>query len=236
MCGRISQYRLPTHYAQRLHLKNPFVLVDAADRRPGYNLSPGTHPLAVYPDETIRAVHWGYCPPWAIQKKLPQTINARVETAATSAYFKHLWKKARILVPADGWFEWRIEPRPADPAAKPFKQPYFIQRADGEPMYLAALTSIMRDGDAAAPGAGFVIVTAAADEGLIDVHDRRPLVFSPAVARRWLDPAASLEDLAALVKADGVPASHFVWHRVSSDVNRATNDEPRLIEPLETLL
>jgi putative SOS response-associated peptidase YedK len=139
-------------------------------------------------------------------------------------------------VPADGWFEWRIEPRPADPAAKPFKQPYFIQRADGEPMYLAALTSIMRDEDATAPGAGFVIVTAAADEGLIDVHDRRPLVFSPAVARRWLDPAASLEDLAALVKADGVPASHFVWHRVSSDVNRATNDEPRLIEPLETLL
>jgi putative SOS response-associated peptidase YedK len=103
-------------------------------------------------------------------------------------------------------------------------------------MYLAALTSILRDDDAAAPGAGFVIVTAAADEGLVDVHDRRPLVFAPAVARRWLDPEASPESLAALVKSDGVPASHFVWHRVSTDVNRATNDEPRLIEPLETLL
>jgi putative SOS response-associated peptidase YedK len=236
MCGRISQYRLPAHYAQRLHLKNPFVLVDAADRRPGYNLSPGTHPLAVYPDETIRAVHWGYCPPWAIQKKLPQTINARVETASTSAYFRNLWKKARILIPADGWFEWRIEPRPGDPAAKPYKQPYYIQRADGEPMFLAALTSIMRDEDAVAPGAGFVIVTSAADEGLVDVHDRRPLVFSPLTAKRWLDPAASGEDLDKLVKTDGVPAAQFVWHRVSSDVNRATNDEPRLIEPLETLL
>jgi putative SOS response-associated peptidase YedK len=228
MCGRISQYRLPMHYAQRLHLKNPFVLVDAADRRPGYNLSPGTHPLAVYPDDTIRAVHWGYCPPWAIQKKLPQTINARVETASTSAYFRNLWKKARILVPADGWFEWRVEMRDE----KPYKQPYYIQRADGEPMYLAALTSILRDEDAAAPGAGFVIVTSAADEGLVDVHDRRPLVFAPATARRWLDVQASNDDIDKLVKSDGVPASHFVWHRVSSDVNRATNDEARLIEPL----
>src|SRR6478736_6661666 len=124
MCGRISQYRLPMHYAQRLHLRNPFVLVDAADRRPGYNLSPGTHPLAVYPDETIRAVHWGYCPAWAIQKKLPQTINARVETASTSAYFRALWRKARILIPADGWFEGKTGTL-AD-GSKRVKQPYFI--------------------------------------------------------------------------------------------------------------
>jgi putative SOS response-associated peptidase YedK len=233
MCGRISQYRLPMHYAQRLHLKNPFVLVDEADRRPGYNLSPGTHPLAVFADETIRAVHWGYCPPWAMQKKLPQTINARVETASTSAYFRHLWKKARILIPADGWFEWRVEPRAQASAAKPFKQPYYIQRADGEPMFLAALSSIMREDDAATPGAGFVIVTSAADEGLVDVHDRRPLVFSPATARRWLDPEASTGDLDQLVKADGVPAAQFRWHRVSTDVNRATQDEARLIEPSE---
>ncbi|CDY73357.1 Gifsy-2 prophage protein [Caballeronia glathei] len=231
MCGRISQYRLPMHYAQRLHLKNPFVLVDAADRRPGYNLSPGTHPLAIYPDETIRAVHWGYCPPWAIQKKLPQTINARVETAATSAYFKALWRKARILVPADGWFEWRVEAGPA--GAKPFKQPYFIRRTDGEPMFLAALTSIQTEDDALVPGAGLVIVTAAADEGLVDVHDRRPLVLPPAAARRWLDPALGAEELAALGSKEVVAASQFSWHRVSSDVNRVINDDPRLIEPLE---
>ncbi len=120
------------------------------------------------------------------------------------------------------------------PAAKPFKQPYYVQRADGEPMYLAALTSIMREDDAAAPGAGFVIVTSAADEGLVDVHDRRPLVFSPTTAKRWLDPDASTDDLDRLVKTDGVPAAHFMWHRVSTDAN-PTNDDPRLIDPLEPL-
>ena len=71
-----------SHYAQQLDLENPLMLFDAADRRPGYNLSPGTHPLAIYPDETVRAVHWGYCPEWASAKKLPQTINARAETAS----------------------------------------------------------------------------------------------------------------------------------------------------------
>lgn len=145
-------------------------------------------------------------------------------------------EKARIIVPADGWFEWSNEPRPGDPVAKPFKQPYFVKRTDGEPMYLAALTSVMRDEDAAAPSAGFVIVTAAADEGLVDVHDRCPLVFAPDAARRWLDADASLEEVGALIGSDGVPASHFVCYRISTDVNRTTNDEPRLIEPLETLL
>lgn len=231
MCGRISQYRLPMHYAQRMHLKNPFVLVDAADRRPGYNLSPGTHPLAIYPDETIRAVHWGYCPQWAIQKKLPQTINARVATASTSAYFGVLWRKARILVPADGWFEWKSEAQAN--GAEPLKQPYFVRRADDEPMFLAALTSIQTEDDALVPGAGFVIVTAAADEGLVDVHDRRPLVFAADAARRWLDPALPPDELDTLGETGGVAASQFVWHRVTPDVNRAINDDPRLIEPLE---
>ncbi len=106
-------------------------------------------------------------------------VNARVETASTSAYFKNLWKKARILIPADGWFKWhagRVRSLRAVWLRRCTSRPYYIQRADGEPMFLAALTSILTEADAAAPGAGFVIVTAAADEGLLDVHDRRPLV------------------------------------------------------------
>jgi putative SOS response-associated peptidase YedK len=231
MCGRITQYRTPLHYAERLKLANALVLVDAADRRPGYNPSPGTHPLAVYSDETIRAVHWGYCPPWALARKLPQAINARVETASASAYFGDLWKQSRILIPAEGWYEWRMETQTTDVGS--VKQPYYIRRADGEAMFLAALSSIQTDADAPSPGAGFVIVTAAADEGLIDVHDRRPLVFSRKAARRWLDAALSATELDALALQEGVPAAEFKWHPVSNDVNRPVIDEPRLIEPLQ---
>ncbi len=33
---------------------------------------------------------------------------------------------------------------------------------------------------------GFLLVTAAADRGLVDIHDRRPLVLAPEAAREWM--------------------------------------------------
>lgn len=263
MCGRISQYREASRYAQHLGLANPFMLFDAADRRPGYNLSPGTHPLAIHPDETVRAIHWGYCPDWARAQNLPQTINARAETAASGRYFKNLWKTGRVLVPADGWFEWRTEPAPdwepeasevdrtgpagqvprqAAPAreatqrlqlaTQPVRQPYFVRLKRDEPMYLAALSNV-HGTQPQTEGMGLVLVTATADAGLIDVHDRRPLVFAPQAARRWLDPALSGTDLDDLARHACVPAARFRWYRVSPDVERPLVDDARLIEALQ---
>ncbi len=99
-------------------------------------------------------------------------------------------------------------------------------------MYLAALSSV-RDAGPQTEGMGLVIVTATADAGLIDVHDRRPLVFAPEAARRWLDPALPLREVELLAHGACVPAKRFVWYRVSADVNRPLNDEPGLIEALE---
>ncbi|MGA7781068.1 MAG: SOS response-associated peptidase [Paraburkholderia sp.] len=261
MCGRISQYREASRYAQHLGLANPFMLFDAADRRPGYNLSPGTHPLAIYPDETVRAIHWGYCPDWARAQNLPQTINARADTAASGRYFKELWKTGRVLVPADGWFEWRLElaidgkleDTEADrissatqtrrqaaaaretvqqPATQPVRQPYYVRLKRDEPMYLAALSNV-HGTHPQTEGMGLVIVTAAADAGLIDVHDHRPLVFAPRAARRWLDPTLSGPELDDLARHACMPPAKFRWYRVSTDVERPLVDDARLIEALQ---
>src|SRR5258708_8416307 len=149
MCGRISQYRDPHLYARQLGLADPLMLFDAADRRPGYNLAPGTHPLAIYPDQTLHAIHWGYCPDWAREQHLPQTINARAETAPHTRYFKDLWKTGRVLVPADGWFEWRMEAAPGtfhgdnrSEADATVRQPYFVHLKSDAPMYFAPLSSL----------------------------------------------------------------------------------------------
>jgi len=244
MCGRISQYREATRYAQHLGLTDPFMLFDAVDRRPGYNLSPGTHPLAIFPGEALRAIHWGYCPDWARAQNLPQTINARAETAASTRYFKDLWHTGRVLVPADGWFEWRLEAAPPDQhsdadadeppaaAAQPVRQPYYVRLKRDEPMYLAALSNV-RGTEPQTEGMGLVIVTATADVGLIDVHDRRPLVFTPEAARRWLDPALAAPEIEHLARHACVPAARFMWYRVSPDVDRPLVDEARLIEALQ---
>jgi putative SOS response-associated peptidase YedK len=238
MCGRISQYRDPHLYAGHLGLADPLMLFDAADRRPGYNLGPGTHPLAIYPDQTVRAIHWGYCPDWARAQHLPQTINARADAAPQARYFEQLWKTGRVLVPADGWFEWRVQsasmthgadnPAQADAAER---QPYFVHLKSHAPMYLAALSSVHGSGPQT-EGMGLVIVTASADAGLVDVLDRRPLAFSPDAARRWLDPALPPDELERLARSGCLPASRFHWHRVSHEVDRTLNDEPGLIEAL----
>ncbi|HEY3599225.1 MAG TPA: SOS response-associated peptidase [Paraburkholderia sp.] len=237
MCGRISQYREPQRYAAHLGLANPFMQFDAADRRPGYNLAPGTHPLAIYPDETLRATHWGYCPDWARARHLPQTINARAETAARTRYFRALWKTGRVLIPADGWFEWRAsvpaEANGNDPAAAvALRQPYYVRLKRDEPMYLAALSSV-RSTTPQTAGMGFVIVTAPADAGLIDVHDRRPLAFARDAARRWLDRSLPLAEIDQLAHEGGVSTGRFVWYKVSADLDRPLLDEPRLIDALD---
>ncbi|CAE6708335.1 SOS response-associated peptidase [Paraburkholderia haematera] len=240
MCGRISQYRDPHLYARHLGLADPLMLFDAADRRPGYNLAPGTHPLAIYPDQTLHAIHWGYCPDWARAQHLPQTINARAETAPHTRYFKDLWKTGRVLVPADGWFEWRTEAAHGTSkgemteeaeADSTVRQPYFVHLKSDLPMYLAALSSV-RGTEPQTEGMGLVIVTATADAGLIDVHGRRPLVFAPEAARRWLDPALQLDELEQLARSACLPAARFRWHRVGPDVDRTLNDEPGLIEAM----
>ncbi|WP_220575399.1 SOS response-associated peptidase family protein, partial [Pseudomonas aeruginosa] len=89
--------------------------------------------------------------------------------------FKPLWQHGRAICFADGWFEWKKE---GDK-----KQPFFIYRADGQPIFMAAIGSTpFERGDEAE---GFLIVTAAADQGLVDIHDRRPLVLSPEAAQEW---------------------------------------------------
>ncbi|MBZ7247851.1 hypothetical protein FMK74_19005 [Klebsiella pneumoniae] len=57
---------------------------------------------------------------------------------------------------------------------------YFIHRADGQPIFMAAIGSTpFERGDETE---GFLIVTAAT-ENLIDIHDHQPLVLSPEAAR-----------------------------------------------------
>ncbi|EPK7238760.1 SOS response-associated peptidase family protein, partial [Citrobacter freundii] len=150
-------------------------------------------------------------------------INARSETAATSRMFKPLWEHGRAICFADGWFEWKKE---GDK-----KQPYFIYRADGQPIFMAAIGSTpFERGDEAE---GFLIVTAAADKGLVDIHDRRPLVLSPEAAREWMRQDVGGK-VAEKITYDGmVTEDSFIWHAVSRDVGNTKNQGRHLISKLK---
>lgn len=227
MCGRITQHRSHVEYAREMGWDvDDFGRVDG-QRAPSWNVPPGTRPWLMhrFGDDSphMDLVPWGYRPSWAIEKGIPIAINARIEKAATGAFFRALWKSGRAIVPADGWYEWTGE--------KGHKQPWYIRLKSDRPMFLAAITSYRPDKDLA-EGTGFVIVTAAADEGLVDVHDRRPVVFSAEDAEIWMDNHFPAQQAEQLARMQTLPADAFEWYKVSTAVNRAGNDDEDLILPI----
>lgn len=84
---------------------------------------------------------------------------------------QQLWPNCRALVPSEGWYEWVKD---ADDPKK--KQPYFIHLKSRKPMFFGALAQVSV-GLEPHEGEGFVIITAASDQGMVDIHDRKPLVL-----------------------------------------------------------
>jgi putative SOS response-associated peptidase YedK len=168
-------------------------------------------------------VRWGWRPHWATDRAPP--INARVEKVAHGPFFRAIWPH-RAIVPVDGWYEWVDE-------GEPKKQPYYIRRRDAAPILCAAIGQYpcadrdQQDSD------GFVIITADSAGGMVDIHDQRPVVLAPELAREWLDPATPRERAEHLVLLQGEVAETFEWFRVSTAVGNVRNQGSELILPID---
>jgi putative SOS response-associated peptidase YedK len=232
MCGRFSRSHNDLFYIEPL-------MVDAGDSRfngdpdlfrPSWNVSPGTRQPVLKPDGPYLET-WGFRPPWAVARKVPMMVNARLDKASTGTW-KALFKSGRCLVPADGWYEWV--------AVGKRKQPYYIQANDGPPIYFAALISVKTGKPDALSGEhpgvldGFVLVTDAAAGGMLDVHDRRPLVLTVEEARVWLDSETDFDEALHLANNARKGSEDFHWFPVTPNVNRSGggNDSPTFNEPI----
>jgi putative SOS response-associated peptidase YedK len=171
----------------------------------------------------IDSVNWGYRPSWAAEKGIRTAVNARIEKAATGPFFRSLWKSGRAIVPADGWYEWTGE--------KGHKQPWYIRLKSDRPMFLAAITNYRPDKEPT-EGTGFVIVTTAAEGGMVDAHDRRPVVFAPEDAALWMDNDLPAEQAEQLARSVALSSDSFEWYQVSKEVNKVGNNNETLIRPV----
>ena len=229
MCGRFAQYQGMADYLRELKAEQD--VISGYDNEPiaRYNIAPTTRVLILHSVEEglrIDPVQWGWAPFWAKGKR-PDPINARVETVTTGKFFKQLWPNGRALVVADGWYEWMKDP--GDPKKK---QPYFIRLKSQAPMFFAALAQV-HPGLEPYEGDGFVIITAASDQGMVDIHDRRPLVLAPEHAREWIDPALSAVRAEDIAKNLCLPVDAFEWYPVSTAVGNVKNQGAELILPLD---
>ena len=223
MCGRFAQSMTREDYLALLSEEAERDIPYVPEPIGRFNVAPGTKVLLLSErDEQLHLdpVIWGFAPGWWNK---PPLINARSETAATSRMFKPLWLHGRAICFADGWFEWKREGI--------IKQPYFIRRADGPPIFMAAIGSTpFERGDEAE---GFLIVTTAADKGLVDIHDRRPLVLSPEAAREWIRQNVVGRVVEEIVAKGTASADTFIWHAVTRAVGNTKNQGAELILPIK---
>lgn len=221
MCGRFDQSQTARYYA------GVFGWTDAvydSESTPAWNVSPGSYRPVMHlqdGERRIDDVFWSYRARWA-EGKLPIMVNARMDKL-TNRYWKPLLKKGRAIVPAEGWYEWTGE--------KGKKQPWHIHRKDRAPLFLLALANFGSFTENRAE-AGFVLVTDAADEGMLDIHDRRPVVLDAADAALWLNPDLSPEEALDLARRAALPVDAFEWYKVTNAVNRPGAQDPQMTLPL----
>lgn len=227
MCGRYAFYE---HQELSERLTN--VSLDTAffeHFNPTWNAAPSQDLPVIVPQDddlaAVRAMTWGLIPRWTKPGEKPKItpINARSETIGEKAMFKGLVKSRRVVVPANGFYEWKREGSA--------KQPFFIHPTDGTLMLFAGLYDVAKDVEGN-PIESFTILTTTANDAMAELHDRMPVMLDADGVEEWLDPDLdALEPLAHLLQ----PAANdaIAVYPVSSAVNNTRHNGPDLIEPLE---
>lgn len=232
MCGRyalygpisraVAQFDLAYDDFERIprDAPDPFAWADR------YNIAPTQFAPVIHGVDERRELlvaRWGLLPSWVKEPgERAHPINARIETAAEKPMFRHAFRRARILVPASGFYEWKPGPD--------FKRPYFIRPAGGEAMFgFGGLLERWSgpDGDVLS----FAILTTAANELMRPIHDRMPVIIQSQDYAAWLDPALSDADRVRAL-AGGYPAERMEAHAVGRAVGNPRAQGPGLVEPV----
>jgi putative SOS response-associated peptidase YedK len=235
MCGRFVAATPPADLAA-------YFSADFTEERldPSYNVAP-TDPIygvvATANGRQLQVFRWGLVPMWAKDIKIgSKLINARAETLTTRHAFQSAFGRRRVLLPLDGFFEWKALPHTKT------KQPMFIRRLDGEPMAVAGLWESWRDrggntGVDGGDGAGrrlhsATLITVRANAAMETVHDRMPAILPVSAWAQWLDPGnQDLDSLGALLVPS--PDELLTMRPVSNAVNNVRNNGPELIDGLD---
>jgi putative SOS response-associated peptidase YedK len=201
---------------------------------PRYNIAP-SQPVAVMVVDrnglVEKEMRWGWTPSWS--RRL--LINAQAETVNVRQAFKRAFAERRCLIPADGFYEWQMV------GGK--RQPVRFVLKSGEPFCFAGLWEPCQKPSAPEdlfvndfpdePAAGEVvesalILTTAANDIVLPIHNRMPVILQPSHCDWWLE-GGNLADMAMTHPRNG----ELEWYPVSPLVNNARVDDVKCITRLE---
>lgn len=223
MCGRYTLHSPAEVLAKLLALE-----AELPPLSPRYNVAPGQDCPVVGVDpegrRKLRMLRWGLVPRWSKQRQPRiRPINARSETAGEKPTFRVPLRRRRVLVPTDGFYEWK--------RTGSAKQPFLVRLRSREPMILAGLWDRW-EGPGEEPLDSFAILTTEACPELADLHPRMPVLVAPGDQARWLDPGTrEPETLADLLVP--FPGSALDRTPVHPRVGKVSEDDPELLLPFE---
>jgi putative SOS response-associated peptidase YedK len=217
MCGRTALTVSPED------LRDALGLADVPVFAPRYNVTPSQPTAVVRGSGRLDWLQWGLVPHWAKDRKIANKLAlARVETVWTTPSFRDAIKKRRCLVIVSGFYEWQR-------IGKTASTPFFIAREDRALLALAGIWErwISRDGEVLESCA---ILTQPARGPLEAVHDRMPVSIERPDWAAWLGPAASPDEIRALL---ALPPAVARIQPVGPYVNDPRHDDPECLVPRE---
>jgi putative SOS response-associated peptidase YedK len=248
MCGRIVQSSSPEEIAREFGAAIDPVMRSSWE--PHWNAAPTSTATLIAPHVEVEeaggtVVHerlltfarWGLVPHWAKDETLGNRLfNARAETVETLPSFRDAFKRSRVIVPIDAFYEWE-NPEHLEALGTPIpkkapKQPWAFLPARGGHFALAGLASVRaRTGANGAPLRTFTLITTEANAVVGRIHDRMPVMLNTLEERAaWLDERTPISALRSLLGP--APDALVSARRVSRAVSNARNEGPRLLDEI----
>lgn len=220
MCGRYALCGPVSRHRQHFGLQDDFDFADRYNIAPS-QLSPVIRATRDGAREAIEA-QWGLLPGWVKDpSKIAHPINAKAETAAEKPMFRTAFRRFRILVPANGFYEWMQRPSG--------KQPFFIRLRNETPIGFGGLLEHREDSNGMLYT--YTILTTEPNEVCKPIHNRMPVIIAPENYEAWLDP--TLTDPSRVKELiTPYPAALMEAYPVSRAVGNPRSQGSDLIQPI----
>lgn len=238
MCGRIVQTSTPDAIAAWFGAELDATLREDS-HAPRWNLAPTSDAVVVVPTDgrpRVQLALWGIEPRWGRESAPSRRLfNARAETVDRLPSFREAFRRGRMIVPADAFYEWENPEHlaalgePVPPKKAP-KQPWAFLPSGDRPFALAGIGEIV-PGEGGEALLAFSLITTEANAVVGRIHDRMPVMLMDDDARAaWMDASTPPEALRALLGP--APDAALVARRVSRAVSNARNEGPGLLDEI----
>ena len=217
-----SRYTLTLLASQ---IRDRFKVEVSNDYKPRYNAAPSQElPIITSSNpHGFSFFFWGVNPRWSKDKAISTKLyTVTANQINTKKRLSTLLNNNRCLVPADGYYDWKLIGRKT-------KIPHRIIINGGEPFSFAGIWEEDEDFSGNQTFTFKVIVKEASSK-LTMFRERMPVIFTPTEEKIWLDPLTKEEDLINLINEDR--PLYISSYPVSSLVNSVHSDRPEMVKQM----